>query len=85
MNGHSDTSREVEQLMVERWRTMSPTQKVRLVDGMIRDTRAMARAGVRRQFPDADEHEIRMRVAARFVDRELMIAAYGWDPEANVA
>jgi hypothetical protein len=36
--------------------------------------------GVRRLYPDADEREVSMRVAARHLPVELMIRAYGWDP-----
>lgn len=31
--------------------------------------------------PDISDQELRLRVAARRLDRELMIAAFNWDPE----
>ena len=37
--------------------------------------------GVRRMHPEANDHEVLLRVAARHLPRELMIRAYGWDPE----
>lgn len=37
--------------------------------------------GVRRMHPEASDHEVFLRVAARHLPRELMIRAYGWDPE----
>lgn len=37
--------------------------------------------GVRRMHPEASDHEVLLRVAARHLPRELMIRAYGWDPE----
>jgi hypothetical protein len=37
-------------------------------------------AEIRSSFPDADEAEVRLRVAARHLPRELMIQVYGWDP-----
>lgn len=39
--------------------------------------------GVRRLHPEADDGEVRARVAARHLPRELVIAAYGWDPETD--
>ena len=39
--------------------------------------------GVREMHIDASEGEIRARVAARHLPRESVIAAYGWDPEAD--
>jgi hypothetical protein len=35
---------------------------------------------IRSSFPKADEAELRLRVAARHLPRELMIQVYGWDP-----
>jgi len=34
--------------------------------------------------PEASDHEVLLRVAARHLPRELMIRAYGWDPENDV-
>jgi len=42
--------------------------------------RAMMEAGVRAQHPAADDNEVFLRVATRILDREQMIAVYGWDP-----
>jgi hypothetical protein len=39
--------------------------------------------GVRRLHPDANDREVLLRVAARHLPRELVIRAYGWDPEAD--
>jgi hypothetical protein len=36
--------------------------------------------GVRRLHPNAGENEIRARVAARHLPRDLVLAVYGWDP-----
>ena len=43
----------------------------------------MYEAGVRLQYPEASEREILLRTAARHLSRDLMIRAYGWDPEGN--
>jgi hypothetical protein len=34
-------------------------------------------------YPDADEREVFLRVAARRLGRKLTIAAYGWDPDLH--
>jgi len=41
----------------------------------------MYEMGVRRLHPAASDREVLLRVAARHLPRELMIRAYGWDPE----
>jgi hypothetical protein len=38
---------------------------------------------VRAEHPHVDEIEVRLRVAARHLPRDLMIRAYGWDPEIH--
>lgn len=43
----------------------------------------MAEAGVRKVHPEAADREVFLRVAARHLPRELMIRAYGWDPETD--
>ena len=41
----------------------------------------MYEMGVRRLYPNASDHQVLLRVAARHLPRDLMIRAYGWDPE----
>lgn len=43
----------------------------------------LQRSSVKQMFPDADDREVFLRVAARRLDRQTMIAAYGWDPDAH--
>jgi hypothetical protein len=38
---------------------------------------------VRAEHPHVDEIEVRLRVAARHLSRDLMIRAYGWDPKIH--
>lgn len=79
----TDTSVDVAQLLVERWRAMSPVEKLRAVDDANRSCDALAAAGVRRRHPDASDTEVDRRVVALRIGRELSIAAYGWDPEVE--
>jgi hypothetical protein len=41
------------------------------------------KAGIRRSYPEADERQVFLRAVASRVPRELMIRAYGWDPEMH--
>ncbi len=43
---------------------------------------AMAMAGLRSRHPQASEEELRLRLAALRLGRDLMVRAFGWDPEA---
>jgi hypothetical protein len=79
--GLSDTSPEISTQVIERWRGMSATAKLNVVDELDRACTAMATAGVRRRHPHADDEEVHLRVLALTVPRELMVGAYGWDPQ----
>jgi len=79
----SDTSPELSARVVERWRAVSATEKVDLVDELNRACAALATAGVRQRHPDADEDEVRLRVIALSVPRDLMVAAHDWDPQVE--
>jgi hypothetical protein len=67
--------------MLEHWRRATPAQKLERVLGIGRSVNELTRAWLRRQYPDATPREIELRLAARSIDRELMIKAFGWDPE----
>ena len=43
----------------------------------------LAFAALRRRRPDLTDDQIRLRLTARRLGRELTIAAYGWDPESD--
>ncbi|CAB4555883.1 MAG: hypothetical protein F2534_07220 [Actinobacteria bacterium] len=79
----TDTSTDVAQLLVERWRSMTPIDKFRAVDAANRSVDLLAAVGVRQRHPGASDEEVRRRVVALRIGRELSIAAYGWDPEVE--
>lgn len=77
----SDTAPEVEAMMVERWRQMTPAEKMATVTELNEAVEMLAWAGVRTRHPEATEEESRMRVAALRLGRDLMMEVYGWDPD----
>jgi len=64
-------------------RQMTPEEKIARVFEMVEFTENLQRATVRSQYPDADDCEVFLRVAARRLDRETMIRVYGWDPDLH--
>jgi len=75
-----DTPAEVLEILVRRWRSMSPDEKFRTVEAANRDCATLAAVGVRQRYPDATEREVHLRVAALRLGRDLSVAVYGWDP-----
>lgn len=69
--------------IVEIQRSLSTDQKLRTVLEASELVLRFYEMGVRHQYPDASDREVLVRVAARHLDRETVIKAYGWDPESD--
>ena len=76
----SDTDPKALQVFLDIHRRMPAARKVAMVFEMTEMVLGAAKAGVRMQYPDADEREVFLRATARRLDRETMIRVYGWDP-----
>ena len=79
----SDTPPDVVDRMTALWRAATPTQKLETVFGIGRMINELARAELRQRYPNATPREIDLRLASRVLDRETMIRAFGWDPDAQ--
>jgi len=75
-----DTSPDVQRMLVARFRTMTTAEKAQLVDSLTRGCEALALAGIRMRHPDATAEELRLRLGALRMGRDLVLAVYGWDP-----
>lgn len=81
--GPSDTSPEAEAFLIEGYRRMSPTDKLRRVESLNRALVKLAAARIRAQYGDIPEDEMRLRLGALRLGRETMIKVFGWDPEVK--
>jgi hypothetical protein len=75
-----DTSPEAEAILVEGYRRMTPAQKMERVAALTRMVQELALSDIRRRHPHANERELHLRLASRWLDRETMVKAFGWDP-----
>jgi hypothetical protein len=80
---YEDTDPEALEIFIELHRRMTPGQRVARVFELTAFQEDLQRASVRSMYPDATEREVFLRVAARRLDRETMVRAYGWDPELH--
>lgn len=79
-----DTPPDIEEMILERYRSMTPREKLALVIDLNRAAQAMAAARIRAQYgPNLPERELHLRLAALWLDRETMIKVFGWDPEVE--
>ena len=81
----SDTNPATMEVLVELHRKMPVAQKLARVFELSDMLLGASAADVRRCHPEAGEREVFLRMAARRLDRELMIRAYGWNPDARTA
>ena len=80
-----DTHPDIEAMLVDRWRSETLGQKLRRVDDLTKTGEILSRTGIRRQFPEASEEEVRLRVIARRLNKDEMLRVYGWHPDSDVA
>jgi len=80
---YEDTDPEALEVFLQLHRQMTPGQRVARVFELTAFQEGLQRASVRAMYPQADEREVFLRVAARRLDRETMIRAYGWDPDLH--
>lgn len=76
-----DTSQEAHDVQVALLRAMTPAQRIERMRALTRGARRMAEARLRRDYPDDTPRQRQLRLAALRIPRELMIAAFGWDPD----
>ena len=75
-----DTDREAEQVYIRLLREAPLWRKAAMVDSLTRACQQLAVAGIRIRYPNTSEEEIRMRLAALWLDRELIMRVFHWDP-----
>jgi hypothetical protein len=76
----SDTSPEAEAVRFELIRGMPTWKRFQLTCELIQSARRSMISDIRRRNPTASENEIRRRFISRVLQREEVIAAYGFDP-----
>ena len=63
---------------------MSPGQRLMKALEMNLAVQQMAAARIRAQYgPDIPERELRLRLAALWIDPDTMVRAFGWDPRVK--
>jgi hypothetical protein len=71
-----DTSGEIEQRQIERWREMSPAEKAAIVTGLTQRVYDLAYAGVRQRYSNASPREQFLRLAIVILGPDLARKAY---------
>jgi hypothetical protein len=75
-----DTSPAADARYHELLRAMAPEQRLEAAMRLSQAVRAMAMAGLRESFPDADEHELQVRLTVRLYGHEAAARLFGSIP-----
>ena len=78
----SDCSVAIDRVVFDRIRAMSPGERLRGVALACLAAERLQIAGLRLQYPSADDEELRRRAAARRVGREFLLRFLGVEAEA---
>lgn len=75
----SDTHPKMEALQIKLWRQASPTRKMNQLAQLNAAARLLALTGLRSQYPQASETELRFKLASLLLGDELAHKVYGGD------
>jgi hypothetical protein len=78
----NDTDPRIEAVLVAGYRAMSASQKFARVTALTRAVQELALLDIRRRHPEADQREVALRLASRWIDADLMKRAFDWDVRA---
>ena len=70
-------------MYIELHRKMTPGERLARMFELCAFHEGLQRSSVRQMYPEADEREVFLRVAARRLNRDMMIRVYGWDPDLH--
>ena len=80
----NDTSANAERVLIDGYRRMSHARKLQRVFDLSETLRQLSRQRlVERYGAELSERDIRLKLAALYLDRETMIAAFGYDPDTE--
>lgn len=77
----SDTSEEADEVQFRILRAMTPQQRGEIFTGLVLAVQELAIAGLREQYPNATEDELRLRLAARRLGKDVVQRVWGWAPD----
>ena len=73
----SDTHPKMEALQIQLWRQATPARKMDMLAQLNASARMLALAGLRSRYPQANEAELRRRLAGLLLGEETACKVYG--------
>ncbi len=78
-----DTSEHADEVQFELLRAMTPQQRAEIFTALTLAVQDLAMAGLRLQYPNATDDELRLRLAARRLGNDLVRRIWGWAPDES--
>ena len=75
-----DSPSDIENILIEGYRKMTPQQKMQRVSELNKAVQQLALARIQKQYGDISEREKKLRLASLWLDRETLIRVFNWDP-----
>jgi hypothetical protein len=79
----ADTSPEAMEVWIKILQGKKPGERMAMALALTEFAIRVSESGVRARYPNASEREVFLRAAALRIPRDLMIRAYGWDPDGD--
>lgn len=76
----SDTPSHIQEILITGYRRMSPQSKLKRVDELTKAVQQLALARIKHQYGSLSEREQHLRLASLWLDSEIMIRVFNWDP-----
>ena len=76
-----DTDPAFEALQIDKIAKLSPTERMRRFFGLCQLARGFVIAGIMQRYPECSAEELRKRLAAITLGKELSKKYFDWDPE----
>jgi hypothetical protein len=80
---YPDTHPKMEALQIQLWRQATATRKMHMLAQLNAAAQLLALTGLRSQYPQASERELRRRLAGLLLGEELAFKVYGEIPHAE--
>ncbi len=78
-----DTTERADEIQFEILRGMTPQQRGEIFTALTLAVQDLAMAGLRQQYPSANDDELRLRLAARRLGNDVVRRIWGWAPDES--
>ncbi len=76
-----DTDPKIRKIIIDGYRKMTPQQKLQRVNELNKSIQQIALARILKQYGNISEKEQTLRLASLWIDQDIMVNVFNWDPK----